>query len=367
MTSKERLLKCIRHEPIDRVPISTYELVGWNENSWENREESYSELMDAIRDYTDCIYMLNPGVRDVPNQAANVEEWHEGSSTYLKKTYCTVRGDLECLYREDKGIHTTWTLKHLLEDISDTDKYLSIPYKSPVFDMETFDRELKKLGDKGLMMITVEDPICLAAELFEMGKFLVYAVTEQEKVKYFLDAIHERQMHSLKEILKFDVKDIIFRICGPEYATPPYLSPDYFQYYVTCYLEKMCKEIKDAGGIPRIHSHGKIGKVIDQFAKTEAECIDPVEPPPDGDIGLSEVKRLYGDKFCIFGNIELKELECANAKRIDFLVKEAMESAKHGSGFVLMPTAAPINVPLSLNTKNNYLQMINSAHEYGRY
>ena len=197
--------------------------------------------------------------------------------------------------------------------------------------------------------------------------YLTYAVTDPEKIKCFLDAIHERQRYDLKRLLKNNVKDVIFRICGPEYATPPYLSPDYYYDYVTCYLKEITGEIKSAGGIPRIHSHGKIGKVIDQFAMTEADALDPVEPPPDGDIELSDLKRVYGKKFCLFGNIELKELELSSKGRIDFLVKKAMDDAKEGSGFVLMPTASPINTPLSKKTEENYMQMFESAYKYGMY
>lgn len=54
-------------------------------------------------------------------------------------------------------------------------------------------------------------------------------------------------------------------------------------------------------------------------------------------------------------------------ERIDQLVKEAMDSAKDGSGFVFMPTASPINIPLSSRTQENYFQMIESAYRYGRY
>ena len=181
MNSRERLLKCIRHEPIDRVPISTYELVGWNKHSWENNEESYKKLMDLIREKTDCIYMFNSGMRVMPNKAEQTLEWKENSSNYYKRTFNTGKGSLESLHREDEGVHTRWTLKHLLEDISDIDKYLSIPYNPIEFETKRFDKEREELGDKGLMMISVEDPICLAAELFEMSRFLVYAVTEQEK------------------------------------------------------------------------------------------------------------------------------------------------------------------------------------------
>jgi uroporphyrinogen-III decarboxylase len=368
LTSRERLLRSIRHEPIDRVPISTYELAGFNPEAWENREPSYKKLMDAIREYTDCIYMTS--TLDTIPRPANMhdkKEWDEKTRHFTQRVYHSPKGDLTTLHRVDQGIYTTWTLKHMLEDITDIDKYLSMPYEPEEIDMTRFYRDQEALGSKGLMMITVDDPICVAAELFEMGTFLTYAVVEPEKIKYLLDALHERQMHDLRGILKHNVKDVIFRVCGPEYATPPYMSPRYFYDYVTCYLIEICREIKEAGGIPRIHSHGKIGKVIEQFAMTDADGLDPIEAPPDGDIALAEVKSMYGKKFCLFGNIELRELECSDRPRIDLLVREAMDAAKEGSGFVLMPTSAPLNAPLSKKTEENYLQMFESALKYGAY
>lgn len=367
LSSKERLLKCINHEPVDRVPISTYELNGYNKDAWENKEPSYTRLMDMIRGYTDCMYMYNLKETTPNKQNAETISWREGPCVFSKSIMKTSRGDLEALYRKDDSIHTTWTLKHFLEDIDDIDTFLSFPFEPGVYDIKSFEKEKAELGDKGLMMISLADPVCVAAELFEMSTFLVYAMTEYDRIKYLLDAIHERQMHSLREILKNDMNDVIFRICGPEYATPPYLSPEYFHDIVTCYLIKMCSEIKSAGGIPRIHSHGKIGSVISQFAQTDAMALDPLEPPPDGDIDLKTIKALYGKKFCLMGNIELKELETANTERIDSLVKNVLADAMHGSGFVLMTTASPINVPLSSKTEKNYFQMIESAHKYGYY
>jgi hypothetical protein len=44
MDSKERLLKCIKHEPIDRVPVSTYALIDWHEI-----EPSYQAFADYIK------------------------------------------------------------------------------------------------------------------------------------------------------------------------------------------------------------------------------------------------------------------------------------------------------------------------------
>ncbi len=349
------------------MPISTYELVGWNQNAWENREPSYSRLMQAIREKTDCIYMLQPEWKSPPAPGMETETWREGKRTFTRTTYRTPRGDLACLHRQDDDLHTRWTLEHLLKDVNDIERYLAIPYEPPELDMTHFLAERQALGEKGLMMVSVDDPVCVVAELFEMGEFLIHAISNEPRVQYFLDVIHERQMHSLRKILAYDVSDVMFRICGPEYATPPYLSPEHFRKYVTVYLGKICRAITDAGGFARVHSHGKIGTVLDQIVAAGAEGLDPIEPPPDGDIEMGQVKMLYGQKLCLFGNIELKELEHASRDRIDALVKKAMDEAKEGGGFVLMPTAAPINVPLSKKTEENYLQYIESGLKYGPY
>ncbi len=367
MNSRDRLLNCLRHEPVDRVPISTYELVGWNPAAWENKDPSYRRLMDTIRESTDCVYMDNPDFINGPEPELTTAEWDEGASHFVRRTWHAPQGDLTTLQRTDAGMHTTWTLRHLLDDIEDIDIYLSLPERPRQLDMSRFNAARGQLGDKGLMMISLGDPICAAAELFEMGTFLTHAITETTKIKSFLDILHERQMRDLRQILRHDVRDVIFRICGPEYATPPYLPPNLFPDLVTCYLQPICREIRAAGGIPRIHAHGRIGQIIDQLALTEAMAIDPIEPPPDGDIDLAAVKLQYGRQFCLFGNIELRELEFADRSRIDRLVRQAMDDAKAGGGFVLMPTAAPINSPLAARTEENYRQLIESALAYGQY
>ena len=89
--------------------------------------------------------------------------------------------------------------------------------------------------------------------------------------------------------------------------------------------------------------------------------------PPDGDITLAEVKKRIGSKMCIFGNIQLKLLENGTRDEVYQQVKECMEAAKDGGGYVIMPTASPINVPLSPKTEENYITFIEAALELGKY
>ena len=99
----------------------------------------------------------------------------------------------------------------------------------------------------------------------------------------------------------------------------------------------------------------------------EADAIDPVEAPPSGDIELKEVKRLYGDKLCLMGNIQLRDLETFSSNEIRALVTKCMEDGKPGGNFVIMPTASPIDVPIKPKTDRNYRIFIDTALEYGVY
>ena len=71
--------------------------------------------------------------------------------------------------------------------------------------------------------------------------------------------------------------------------------------------------------------------------------------------------------MCIFGNIQLKLLENGTPEQVRQAVKKCMESAKNDGGFVIMPTASPINIPLSPKTAENYKIFIDIALELGKY
>ena len=58
MTPRERLSAALDHETPDRVPISTYELSGYNSQAFENNDPSYKTLMDAIREMTEEKFYL---------------------------------------------------------------------------------------------------------------------------------------------------------------------------------------------------------------------------------------------------------------------------------------------------------------------
>lgn len=390
MTSRQRLLTALAIRQPDRVPISCYEMAGYDMQSWYNRQDSYQPLMDLIRRWTDCVLMTSvppcplgnaaDAVRAVEAQTAwsqhpaAVKQTRQGKSVYTEAAYHTPKGRLRGIYRADDDVFTVWTCEHLLKSVEDIDKYVSFGWQAGrELDLTELAGRQAELGENGIVMVSVSDPVCEAAELFGMELFLELCLRCTQRIKYLLDFIHERQIAHLGQVLKAGAAagvnwgECLFRICGPEYVTEPYLAPGYFSLLVTPYLKRMSQLIHESGAMVRVHCHGRIKAVLQEIVKADPDALDPVEPPPDGDIELGEVKKRIGRSVCLFGNIEARLLEQGEPQQVRQAVIVAMAAAKALGGYVCMPTAAPVGRLLLQKTLQNYMVFIETALEHGGY
>lgn len=371
MTSKQRLLNVLNGIMPDRVPISTFELVGHDSGNFYNNEPSYRALMDDIRARTDCICLW-----DMTSNCNSVASGYKTNIDYEKMTRpdgheakATIRicgRELTQKTRIIDGINTTWTTEHWCKSSDDVDLLLSLPYEPVQYNVDDYPRIAAEVGEKGIIMSSIADPAYIAMSHMEFGDSLVWAMTETEHFKSAVETLHKRVMMNLERALAVHVADLYF-IYGPEYMTPPYLPPDYFKRFMVPYLTEMIQLIHANGSKARVHCHGRVGKVLDMIMETGADVIEPCEGPPDGDIELKDVKRRVGDKMTILGNIQLKLLENGTEESVRDEVRRVMDAAKANGRFVIMPTASPINVPLSAHTERLYRAFVDAALEYGRY
>ena len=373
MTSKERLLRLLKGEPVDRVPVSTYELTGWNRGSWHNDEPSYARLMEKIRRDTDCFCMWGPMT---PPEGAGMfltaagletESHSRREGDYLATTHVvhTPGGELKCVTKVKENVHTTWTVEPWLKSDSDVERFFSIPYEFSPPEVESAARTREELGEHGVVMADVADPLCLAAAMFEFGEFTVRALTDRDGFKALVELYWERVRDRLRALVENDVAPI-YRIYGAEYASEPYLPPELFMEYEYPYLAEMVEMIQSGGAVARVHSHGRLRGIVDAIRDTGARALDPCEGPPDGDMTLGELRAALGGEVILLGNVELRTLEAGTEEDVRAEVERCMREAKGGGGYCIIPTASPIDVPLSEKTERNYFVFIDAALELGR-
>ena len=371
MTSRERLLNALDRKPTDRVPISTYELVGWNTQAFENQEPSYQALMDAIRDRTDCIAMWNPASNErFLCSSTRSKSTHGGAAkddvTTIHNTMHTPKGDLTQTLQIFDDVKTVWQVEHWCKSPEDVDKALSVPYEPAKHSAEDYERICREVGDRGIVMASTGDALIYAAELMEMGEFTVWAMTETEHFARTVAEFHERNQQGVESMLKAAPVDL-YRICGPEYATPPYLPPSFFERFVQPYVKEQIDlvhrfEPKGQSALPR---QNRAHPRHDQ--SNRARRARSVRGASGRGVELAEVKARVGRRMCLFGNIQLKVLEAGTGEQVRAEVRKCMDSAKARGGYVIMPTAAPINIPLSSKTLDNYMAYIEACEALGGY
>ncbi len=375
MNRRERLMATMRGEKVDRPPVSFYEISGEEETSNNDKyniynDSSWAPLIKLAKEETDRIVLCKVSLKDVSDDPwdhfTKIEKWEENGSLFTKRTISTPTRELTRISRRDPDVNTLWEIEHLLKDEEDLKALLSLPvsdYKGEP-DITAFLEIEERLGDTGIAAVDTPDPLCHAAELFGMGEYTITALMEQELFHKLLQVFADRLNFKTEAIAKA-LPGRLWRIFGPEYATPPFLPPNLFKEFVVTYDGEMIKSIHKYGGFARIHSHGNILEVLDDLVATGCMGIDPIEPPPQGNVSLSYVRKKYGKDFVLFGNLEANDITNLPVKDFEMKVRQALKEGTEGTGrgFVLMPSGAPYGRILQPLALENYRKMIEVVKE----
>jgi hypothetical protein len=214
-------------------------------------------------------------------------------------------------------------------------------------------------------MVDTEDPVCAVASLLRMEDFLTAALTEPKLFHRLLEKLC-RPLYARTAHVSEHFPGHLWRIYGPEYAAEPFLPPRLFEEYVVWYTKPMVRTIKQHGGFARIHCHGRIRAVLDLICQMGADAIDPIEPPPHGDMELEAVRCRYGERLVLFGNIELSDIESMEPAQFETLVAKTLADGTRGTGrgFVLMPSSAPNGRRITSRTMRNYEAMVRLVESF---
>jgi len=363
-------MRTLTGQTVDRPPVSFYELSGYYQDPHDQDEynifndPSWHGLLDLTRNHTDKIVMTGPKFAETEREyPVEVTQEEINGSIHTTIKMHTPRGVLIKRARRDKDVDTTWTTEHLLKDAEDVKAYLSLPEDElGEIDIANVLKIEADLGDTGIVSLDIGDALCVTAELFSMEDYLVFALTEQELFTQLLERAH-RKIYKRIKMTSEALPGRLYRICGPEYASPPYLPPSLFREYVVRYDRELIKLIQKSGGYARVHSHGNLALIIDDIVGMGADGLDPIEPPPQGDVSLKFIREKYGEQLVLFGNIEVSEIENLPPHEFRERVKQALHEGMSGKGrgFVLMPSACPLSRKLQAQTYENYQIMVELA------
>jgi uroporphyrinogen decarboxylase len=124
----------------------------------------------------------------------------------------------------------------------------------------------------------------------------------------------------------------------------------------------MVDAIHEEGGKVVKHSDGNLWPILDMIVDTGIDGLNPMEPVAGMDIG--QVKRKYGNRVCLVGNIDCSRLLSeGSVEEVEAAVRECIRKASPGGGHIISSS----NSIHSSVKAENYLTMITATRKYGKY
>jgi uroporphyrinogen decarboxylase len=124
-----------------------------------------------------------------------------------------------------------------------------------------------------------------------------------------------------------------FALCDDYcFNTGPFLNPDMFAEVITPYLTELIAAERELGFYVIKHTDGNIMPILDQLVSANPHALHSLDP--QGGVDIAEVKRLYGDKVCLIGNVNCGLLQSGSEQEVIENVRYCLEHGMPGGGYI---------------------------------
>jgi len=378
MNSRNRLLKTLKGETPDRVPVYTlipYALEnrgfvpgafhGYDDyDDWRKRDPLYWKLVRRMEEECDNFFIWRPDCMKAqnlfvpPGLLKYSEKKDDGDK--IKYRYRFEDGS-KSLYKTEvfqKGSGHMWITEHFCKSIEDAMFLLDIEYTDIPCEVVSLETNLQQLGDRGLPWVTIPSPLMTVCRLFDPQDFLLFSALYPNEIEKLMQIAYMRTERNLIKLLERGAGPII-RFGGAEHATPPMMSPDDFDRFIVEYDKPLIDICHKYGCLVAVHCHGNIRHAVKRFMEMGVDQIDPVEALPWGDISLEEIRDITREQITLTGNIQFSEICSSSPDEIKKRVFELLNTA--GPNRLIISTTGTPPEKINRQQFDNYNAMIDSV------
>ena len=399
LTSRERILKAVRHEETDRVPID----LGGTDCSTiaigPYRRLCESLGIDAapyhIVDISQQIVIVDDRVADRLGADAKVvwhlpEQWrddHAYDGTPVKypagfKPITLANGDKVVLDKDgeafirmpDNGYYYDichHPIKHV-QDLKDLNKYagafesMDRPewYDMPLEKLEQTVKFIRNHSNRALIG-------CFGGHVFQAGQFLrgwseflLDLAGNPAMAEAIMDRLVQEHTKAFDHYAETVYKHVdIIEVCddvGMQNTT--WISPDTYRKLIKPYHQRLYQHIKQkTGALLLLHSCGSVSSLIPDFIEIGVDILNPVQYTASK-MDLATLKRDFGSDLCFWGGgvDTQKTLPFGTPEQVSDEVKRCIDTLAPGGGFVFA-TVHNITEGVPLE---NILAAFKTAKEY---
>lgn len=341
MTSRERVLRILKRQPVDRVGLFE---VFWKETAEQWSAQGYFERPDTISDHFGLDLRRAGGeiapmswklVDLVADVDAGIQVVEESETTQL------LRDGNGALLRQFKGF--SGGLEHvgfLVTDRAGWQEHI----RPRILDERTWQRRIDFARYRDLRAKCLRENLCLFAGV--VGAFdLVSPMCGHEALLTGMAADPEwvRDMSQVYAEVTIHLLEIVFAQEGlPDglwvwddlgFKGRPFMSPRMYREMLFP-AHKRLFDFAHSLDLPVVlHSDGFIEPLLPLLVEAGIDCLQPIEVKAGVD--LLRLKKLYGDRLALIGGMDVRALETNDKRAVDAELASKLPTAMAGSGYIL--------------------------------
>ncbi len=198
-------------------------------------------------------------------------------------------------------------------------------------EMELY-RTIREKGNDQYFILTHGDPTFPMPDGDNLMDFTTALYEEEDRLKD--EAKHRVEWYANLARKFADAKLLDgFALCSDYcFNTNPFFTPDLFDEFIGPYLKDIISRYHDMGLYAIKHTDGNIMPLLDRLVDCGPDALHSLDP--QGGISLAEVKRLYGDRVCLIGNVNCGLLQTGTEEECKADIRRALSEGMNGYGYI---------------------------------
>jgi uroporphyrinogen decarboxylase len=291
-----------------------------------------------------------------------VDFWYKAGYDYIKLqpkadfNPMKIGLDNNVSYNDDGTIFRKWASESngVISNFNDFEKY-TFPTASD-FEYTNFEK-VKPLLPEGMGVIgQYGDIFTMTWEMMGFESFSIALFENEELINSLNERLGNLVLSMFEYFAQSNVVDAIWYSDDIAYTNSLMVSPQVLDKYFFPWLKKIGNLAKQYNKPFIYHTDGILYDVMDRIIDCGVEAIHPIEPKA---MNIADVKKRYGNKLCLIGNIDVDLLSRGTTDQIKKNVYKNVEEAGYNGGYCVgSGNSIPEYVKLE-----NYKAMIEAVKE----
>lgn len=256
------------------------------------------------------------------------------------------------------------TVEYPVKGVEDWLAYLDLRLRwlenagEPIYDAVSEAVEL--MGDDGIASVGLMPAFSVLAEVRGMEGILLDLFDRPDLIEELLEVERQIMEKHVDAFISSPAEVAWLDIC---WATGANMGPKKFERWSLPDVVRAMEKVRGIKGkYLGLYTLGRIRNLLPMLVETGVHFIETFEPN-QGDIPLSEAKRLYGDRICIMGNFDCLVLSFGTVEEAREETRRCLREGMEGGGYVLVTAD---EVPADAKWEN-LRAMVETVEREGRY